>query len=451
MKSVQTFLGKNILVLGLAKSGLAAAKLLHKLGANVIVNDTKPYEENQAAKELEQLGISVICGHHPEDLLSSQNIEYIVKNPGILYSNIIIQQAEQMKLPIVTEIELAYAISEADIIAITGSNGKTTTTTLIYEMLKEDGQNPLIAGNIGNVACEVVQQATEENVIVMELSSFQLLGTLNFKPKIALLLNIFDAHLDYHGTKEEYMRAKQRIFLNQLENDYSVINANDENVKQLAKISKGKKVSFSTSSAHVNGAYMKDNQVFYQSESIIPIKEIVLPGEHSLENILAAVTVAKLRGVRNESIRKVLKTFSGVKHRLQYVGTIKGRLFFNDSKATNILATSKALSAFQQPTILLAGGLDRGNEFDELKSYMKNVKAVITFGQTAPKIERIATEIGIEQIKRVDNVEQAAFYAYEISEEHDVILLSPACASWDQYKTFEERGDIFIDAVHKLK
>lgn len=451
MKSVQDYQNKNILVLGLAKSGLAAAKLLHKLKANVIVNDLKPYEENLAAKELENLGMEVICGNHPLTLIDDYNIELIVKNPGIPYHNPIIEQALAKKIPIITEVELAYQISKAEIIAITGSNGKTTTTTLIYEMLKEGGKNPLLAGNIGNVACEVVQKANEDHIVVMEVSSFQLLGTDRFKPKISLLLNIFDAHLDYHGTKKEYMLAKQRIFLNQDKEDFSIINADDEHVMEMSHITKGNKVYFSTSSIVSNGAFIKENDIYYKDEKIISINEIVLPGEHNLENILASISAVKIFGVSNEAIKKVLSTFSGVKHRLEYVKTVNGRRFYNDSKATNILATSKALRAFSSPIILLAGGLDRGNEFDELRPYLKNVKAVITFGQTAPKIERVAKESGIEQIKRVDNVEQAAIKAYELSDENDVILLSPACASWDQYKTFEERGDIFINAVHKLK
>lgn len=451
MKTIDQFQKKHVLVLGLAKSGLAAAKLLHRLGARVVVNDMKPYEENEAAKELERLGIKVICGHHPVNLLDDEKVEYIVKNPGIPYTNILIQQATEKGIPIITEVELAYLISEAGIIAITGSNGKTTTTTLIYEMLKADGQKVLIAGNIGQVACEVCSQATKEHIVVMELSSFQLLGTIEFRPKIALLLNIFDAHLDYHGTKDAYMKAKQRIFMNQKEEDYSVINANDKHVVSLAEVTKGQKVRFSTTLTDTNGAYINDGKVYFRDEYIMDLKDIVLPGEHSLENILAAISVVKLKGVKNESIKKVLTTFQGVKHRLQYVATVNGRKFYNDSKATNILATEKALLAFRSPTILLAGGLDRGNEFDELKQAMRYVKAVVTFGETAPKIERVAKELGIEQIKRVDNVEQAAIYAYEISNEGDVILLSPACASWDQYKTFEQRGDIFINAVHKLK
>ncbi|MEK4175422.1 UDP-N-acetylmuramoyl-L-alanine--D-glutamate ligase [Aeribacillus pallidus] len=445
------YVDQNVLVLGLAKSGLRAAKLLHKLGARVTVNDMKPYEANDDVKELESLGIKLILGEHPEQLLEEHNIDIVVKNPGIPYTNPIVQKAASQNIPIITEVELAYQISEAEIIAITGSNGKTTTTTLIYEMLKADGKQPLLAGNIGNVACEVVQEATKEQIVVMEVSSFQLLGTIHFKPSVAVLLNIFNAHLDYHGTRENYMQAKGKIFSNQDDQSVAVINSDDQDVVRLSELSNGKKIYFSTNKEVSNGAYIQNESIWYDGEKIIDIKDIALVGKHNLENILAAICAVKAKNVGNKAIQKVLASFSGVKHRLQYVGEVSGRKFYNDSKATNILATTKALEAFSSPVVLLAGGLDRGNEFDELIPYFKHVKAVITFGQTAPKIKKAAKKAGIELIEHVDNVEQAVFAAFRISDIGDVILLSPACASWDQYKTFEERGDIFINAVHKLK
>jgi UDP-N-acetylmuramoylalanine--D-glutamate ligase len=450
LKNQEKFYGKNILVLGLAKSGEAAAKLLHELGANVTVNDQKPFNENERAKHLQELGIKVICGDHPLELLDS-DIDFLVKNPGIPYSNPLIKKAQEKKIPVITEVELAYQISEADFIGITGSNGKTTTTTLIFLMLEKGGKKPLIAGNIGTVACEVAKEAKKDEIIVTELSSFQLLGINEFKPKIAVLLNIYDAHLDYHGTREEYTKAKGRIFQNQTEEDFCVVNEDDSDVMRLANLHKGKIVPFSMKKQCKDGAYIKDNTIFFKEEPIIDINDIVLKGKHQLENILAAVSVAKLSGVRGDAIREVLTTFTGVKHRLQFVEEVNGRKFYNDSKATNILATQKALSAFDHKVILLAGGLDRGNSFDDLIPYLINVKSLITFGQTAPKIEEAGKIAGIDCIKRVDNVEQAVYAAYDLSEEGDIILLSPACASWDQYKTFEERGDIFIEAVHKLK
>lgn len=451
MKKICEYLHKKVLVIGLAKSGLAAAKLLKQLGANVTVNDLKASDKDAAVRELQELGIKVVCGDHPLSLIKDQSVNIVVKNPGIPYSNPIIDYAVQQNIPVITEVELAYKISEADIIGITGSNGKTTTTTLIYEMLKLDGKKPLIAGNIGTVACEVVQDATSENVIVMELSSFQLLGTIDFKPAIAICLNIFDAHLDYHGTKDEYVFAKGKIYGNQTQSDISIINFDDQEVCESSEKSRAEKLFFSTKTEIESGAYLKDDCIWFKQEKIIQLKDIVLPGSHNYENILAAISAVKIRGVSNESIITVLTSFKGVKHRLQFVDAVENRRFYNDSKATNILATSKALQSFTHPTILLAGGLDRGNEFDELKPYLKYVKAMILFGESAPKLERIAFEYGIEVIKRVDNVEQAVYSAFELSEKGDVILLSPACASWDQFKTFEERGDMFIHAVHKLK
>ncbi len=449
MKTVADYQGKNVLVLGMAKSGYAAAILLHQLGANVIVNDKTPFEENEMAQRLSNQGIEVVCGSHPLELLE-RSIAIVVKNPGIPYTNPLVAAAQQKEIPVITEVELAYRISEAPFIGITGSNGKTTTTTLTFEMLQEGNKRPLIAGNIGTVACEVAQTAKADEVIVTELSSFQLMGIETFHPKIAVLLNLFDAHLDYHGTKREYGLAKANLFKNQTPSDYSVVNADNEDVMELVKGSNGQKVYFSTVQLLPDGACVQNDALYFRGEKVIEIADIVLPGKHNLENILAAMSVAKLMGVSNEAIGSVLKRFTGVAHRLQYIAEVNGRKFYNDSKATNILATQKALSAFTKPVILLAGGLDRGNEFDELIPYFSHVKALVTFGQTAPKLIKAAEKAGMKSIKRVDNVEQAVQQAYELSEEENVILLSPACASWDQFKTFEDRGDMFIQAVHKL-
>ncbi|MCS0542933.1 UDP-N-acetylmuramoyl-L-alanine--D-glutamate ligase, partial [Aeromonas veronii] len=244
-----------------------------------------------------------------------------------------------------------------------------------------------------------------ENIIVTELSSFQLMGIEDFAPKIAVLLNIFDAHLDYHGTKEEYIKAKARIFENQTEANYCVINLDDKDVMFAAENVRSKKVPFSTTKVLNEGAYIKDQAIYFNDEKIIEINNIVLPGVHNLENILAAVAVAKLVSTPNTAIIEVLTSFTGVKHRLQYVTTIENRKFYNDSKATNILATKKAISAFEQPVILLAGGLDRGNEFDELVDELTRVKAMVLFGQTAKKLEKAGQLAGIEIVKIVDNVE----------------------------------------------
>lgn len=450
MKKITDYEHKKILVLGLAKSGIAAASLLHELGAFVTVNDQKPFEENPAAQSLLEKGIKVICGSHPPELLD-EGFELIVKNPGIPYTNPLVSKAVKMNIPIITEIELAYRVSEADFIGITGSNGKTTTTTLIFNMLEEASKNPLIAGNIGTVASEVAMKATSENKMVVELSSFQLMGVDQFKPHIAIITNVYEAHLDYHQTKENYARAKANITRNQTEDDFLIVNADQEELLELINFSKASLIPFSTKRYIEKGISVKEGKIVYFGEEVIDLKEVLLPGKHNQENIFAAIAAVKLLGVDNDAIKKVLTTFQGVEHRTQFVAKVGGIKFYNDSKATNILATKSALQAFDEPVVLLAGGLDRGNGFSELVPYMSNVKALILFGETAEKLEEAGREAGIQSIYHVDNVEEAVPVSFKASEPGDVVLLSPACASWDQYKTFEVRGNIFAQAVHKLK
>ncbi len=436
-------------MLGLAKSGVTAASLLHKLDAFVTVNDQKPLSENPAAQGLLQEGIKVITGSHPIELMD-EGFQYVIKNPGIPYTNPLIQKAIEKGIPVLTEVELAYLISEAEMIGITGTNGKTTTTTLLFEMLADGGQNPLIAGNIGTVASEVAQEAGPHNKMVVELSSFQLMGIEEFKPHIAIITNLYEAHLDYHGSLHDYWQAKVNITKNQTEDDFLIINDDQTHLIAAVAHTKAQVVPFSTTKEVLDGAYIKEDAIYFRDEFIVSLDDIVLPGAHNLENILSAVAACKLYDVPNESIRKVLSTFAGVKHRTQFVKEVEGRKFYNDSKATNSLATKSALNAFAGPTILLAGGLDRGNDFDDLIPYLKNVSTLIVFGETAQKLAETGRKAGIESIITVDNVEKAVPVAYEHSQPGDVILLSPACASWDQYRTFEERGDMFIQAVHML-
>jgi UDP-N-acetylmuramoylalanine--D-glutamate ligase len=437
----------RILVLGLAKSGTAAARALLQHGKQVRINDKSAKPEDRLIKELEDLGAEVFYGDHPLEALN--NMELVVKNPGISYDHPIVREAISKNIPVITEVELAYYLTESPIIGITGSNVKTTTTTLITKMIESSGIPVKVAGNIGIVATDVALSIDEDTTMVLELSSFQLQGTEKFRPNIAVLLNIYQAHLDYHKTFENYTAAKCNIFKNQTEEDYVVFNADDPIIMNEISHAKGRLVPFSVKNMTEDGAYISSGKIYFRGEEIIHVDDVVLVGNHNLENILAAVAAAKLRGAENEAIRNVLATFSGVKHRLQYVETIEGRKFYNDSKATNILATQKALASFTQPVILLAGGLDRGNEFTDLIPYLKNVKGMVLFGQTKGKLQQIAEQVHIPYIL-AENVEQAAEQAFHMSVEGDVILLSPACASWDQYRTFEERGDMFIQAVHRL-
>lgn len=448
MRKLQQFPYRRCLVLGLAKSGTAVSHLLLENGIQVIANDKNGTDTDESVVSLKNRGAEVFVGSHPLELLT--DVDVIIKNPGIPYENELLQEAIKRNIPILTEVELLYYYQVQPLIAITGSNGKTTSTMLTYEMLKSNAITYHLAGNIGHVASEVAKEMNDKDGMVAELSSFQLQGIERLKPKIAIVLNLFEAHLDYHHTIDNYQAAKANIFVNQDENDYLIFNADDERVTHMVANTKSTKIPFSRKRELSNGIYSTNKAIYFKREKIIDLDKLSLVGDHNLENILAAVGAAKLSGASNSAIVNVLTTFTGVKHRLQYVKSVEGRSFYNDSKATNILATEKALSAFNKPTILLAGGLDRGNGFNDLVSSMTNVKGMIVFGETAGKLRELAEKENIPYIYDASNMEQAVQQAYAISEAGDVILLSPACASWDQYKTFEERGDMFIDAVHKL-
>ncbi|HAQ7737705.1 TPA: UDP-N-acetylmuramoyl-L-alanine--D-glutamate ligase [Enterococcus faecium] len=453
MKKISTYENKKVLVLGLAKSGVSAAKLLHELGALVTVNDGKPFDENPEAQELLSLGIKVITGSHPIELLDEE-FSLMVKNPGIPYSHPLVAKAQEMGIPVITEVELAYEVAECPIIGITGTNGKTTTTTMTGLLLNAGADQGIarLAGNIGYPASGVAQEAKSEDKIVMELSSFQLMGITDFRPHIAVITNIYEAHIDYHGTRKEYVKAKWNLQKNMTEKDYLILNWNQSELQELAQRTKARVLPFSTKEVLEDGVYADDYSIYYKKEKIMEISELGVPGKHNVENALAAISVAKLYGISNEAIRETLHFFHGVPHRTQYVGEIQGRKFYNNSKATNILATKMALSGFEtSKVVLLAGGLDRGNTFDELIPSLKGIKAMVVFGQTKEKLMDAGKKAGIETIVTADSVEQAVPLALENSTDGDVVLLSPANASWDQYPNFETRGNRFMEAVNRLK
>ena len=448
MNTLRKFPYKHVLVLGLAKSGTAAAKALLRNDIDVRINDYHTNKDAEIVTELTKLGAEVIVGSHPLYVLDK--MEVIVKNPGIPYHNPVLQEAIKREIPIITEIELAARLlHQHDIIGITGSNGKTTTTTLVHQMLVESNEQVKLAGNIGVVATEVAETLEPDEALLLELSSFQLMGVRHFKPHVAALLNLFDAHLDYHGTLDEYVKAKTNIFVNQTSDDYLVYNLDDERVADVIQRAKANTIPFSMSKKHIAGAWLDDEYMYFKEEPVIALRDIVLVGDHNKENILAAIAIALLMGATKSGIYRVLTTFSGVEHRLQFVAKKHERLFYNDSKATNMLATEKALQSFEKPTILLAGGLDRGDEYDQLIPFLSHVKKMVVFGETANQLASLATKLGIV-VKKVHDVKEAVQVAYTLSEPGEVILLSPACASWDQYKTFEERGNMFIQAVHTL-
>ena len=449
MKTISKFANKKVLVLGLAKSGESAARLLDRLGAIVTVNDGKPFAENPAAQSLLEEGIKVVTGGHPLELLD-EDFEWMVKNPGIPYNNPMVMRALEKQIPVITEVELAYLISDAPIIGITGSNGKTTTTTMIAEVLTAGGQNGLLSGNIGFPASQVAQDAGKTDTLVMELSSFQLMGIEAFHPEIAVITNLMPTHLDYHGSFEEYVAAKWNIQKNMTASDYVVLNFNQDLAKELAKKTAAQVIPFSTQE-QVDGAYLDGDVLTFRGEAIMKASELGVPGSHNVENALATIAVAKLRGIDNQVIKETLAHFGGVKHRLQYVGEINQVKFYNDSKSTNILATQKALSGFDNSkVILIAGGLDRGNEFDELVSDIKGLKKMVILGESAARVKRAADQAEVSYLDASD-VRDATRKAFSVAEPGDIVLLSPANASWDMYKNFEVRGDEFLAVFKELK
>ena len=452
MKATTKYANKKILVLGLARSGVAAAKLLHQLGAFVTVNDGKPIDENPEAQELLALGMTVITGSHPIDLLD-EGFSLIVKNPGIPYTNPILENAIKREIPIVTEVEIAYEVSEAEFIGITGTNGKTTTTTMIHQLLNSGDRKgqARLAGNIGYPTSDVVLSATLEDVLVTELSSFQLMGVKEFTPKIGLITNIYEAHLDYHGSREEYVKAKWSLQQNMTSENVLILNGNQEELRELAKTTKAEVIFFATGKKELTGAYELEGQLYYHDEWIMAVSDLGVPGSHNVENALAAIIVAKLMSVSNEKIKETLTLFSGVPHRTEYIGEFSGVKIYNDSKATNILATEKALSGFSNDKlILIAGGLDRGNGFEELTPDIKGLKGLVTLGETAEKLAMAGNEADITNVVQVANMSEAVASAWQLSEPGDAILLSPACASWDQYKNFELRGDDFVKEIKQI-
>ena len=453
MLNEKKFEHKRVLVIGLAKSGVAVAKLLLHQGAIVTVNDRIPLEENPDAKSLIEEGIRVLAGSHPVDLLE-EHFDFVVKNPGIPYHNCMVEAAIKKGIPVYTEVEIAYHLLEGLIIGITGSNGKTTTTTLASLMLKESfpEREVYAAGNIGIPLSQLAEQSTKDDIYVSELSSFQLMGIDQFKPKIACIVNIFSAHLDYHGSREEYINAKLQITKNQTEEDYLVYNADyPELITLIEGNTKATLVPFSRKNTLEFGSSVKDDYIYFNNEKVIPVSTIQVPGTQNVENVLAAVAIAKLAGATNEGIEKAIKNFHGVKHRTQFIKEVNKRRFYNDSKATNIIATQTALRSFiNQSVILIAGGLDRKNGFDELVPDLTSVSGIVLYGETKEKLQEAAKVAGVPVIEVVNTLEEATKKAYKISKEEDIILLSPACASWDQFKNFEIRGDEFIRIVENL-
>lgn len=438
---------KRVLIVGFARSGAAAASLLVAEGANVIVSDPKLDWQDERVINLKDKGVS-FTDQQTEDLLVG--VDLIVKNPGIPYQISILQAALTEQIPIYTEVALAQRYIQGEWIALTGSNGKTTSVEMINAVISQaatDQHRVLVAGNIGTPVSEVAKQVRPSDTLITELSSFQLMGMPTAKPHIAIITNIFASHLDYHGTRENYIHAKMGITRNQTSEDYLVLNVDRPEWVELEKQTVAQIVPFSRLGLDQRGAYQMNGELYFRGEYIMDANQLSVPGEHNIENALVAIAVGRLEGISAAQIKQALQAFTGVEHRLQLVGNFAGRIVYNDSKATDIEATEMALSGFDQPVVLLAGGLDRGDDQGRLLAAIKkHVKALIVFGQTGQKLATVGKAAGIQVIE-VDNVEAAVKPAFELAQTDEVILLSPAAASWDQYPNFETRGTLFMEAV----
>lgn len=438
---------KKILVLGMARSGYEVSKLLSKYNNKIIITDKKDQNEEHI-NELKNLGVEFIKSEDPIELLDS-SFDLVIKNPGIRYDHPLILKANKLGIKVENEVEVAYHFlpKDAFIIAVTGSNGKTTTTTLCYEFAKKTGKNVHLGGNIGYPLSQIVSDVNDEDVVVLEISAQQLHDCYDFNPNVSILTNLTPVHIDFFGSYENYINHKLKIFMNHTNNNIAVLNKSNKDEFEATKNIKSKKVYFS--SIEEADACIRDNAIYYNGEKIIDIKDIKVKGKHNYENIMCAIIATKVLGITNEQIKEVLSTFTGVEHRIEFVKTINNRSFYNDSKATNVKSTEIALNSFDTPTILLLGGLDRGHSFEDLSDDLSHVKYIICYGETKNRIKDFADSKGID-CKVVDTLKDATLLAYELSSEGDTILLSPACASWDQFPDFETRGKLFKEVINSI-
>lgn len=449
-RGLQMSIKKKAFVLGMARSGYEAAKFLIGKDYEVVINDAKTAQNPEHVNELQYLGVKVVLGIHPEELFD-KSFDILVKNPGIPNNHIYVQKAAEFNIPVINELELAYRYfpKGLKIIGVTGTNGKTTVSTLIYKFLKEAGKSAYLMGNIGYPVCSFIPVLKDGDIAVMEVSDHQLCNVFEFRTDVSVMTNLFEAHVDFHGSYEKYKQVKKRIFNHHTENDIAILNLDNSEVMDLTRDIKSTRKYFSSLKPLDSGCSVTDGWIRYNNEKIIALEDIKIKGRHNYENAMAAIMAVKEFGVGDESIVNVLKTFGGVEHRLEYVRTVDNIDFYNDSKSTNITSTQIALSSFNKPTILLLGGLDRGHSFEELRPYLTYVKLIVAYGETKHRIEEFAGRCKIP-CRVVGNLEEATKTAYESAFPGDVVLLSPACASWDQFDNFEIRGNMFKAYIENL-
>ncbi len=446
---------KRVLVVGLGKSGLAAALFLRDRGARVTVSDTRSAAAlGDQIPALLEAGIMVEAGGH--GLLTFRRQDLIVVSPGVPLDTPEVKNAQQLGLTVIGELELASRFLQGDIVAITGSNGKTTTTTLIGQIFADAGLKTQAGGNIGLPVIELIPESTTDTWNVLEVSSFQLETTIEFHPKIALVLNITPDHLDRHKTFERYWAAKARITARQTPEDFLILNAEDPAAQRVASKTKAQIYWFSNLRQIKQGAFVHGETLFFlaqeggKPEPVLPVAEIPLKGAHNVENVLAAVCAAKLAGISSESIRTTVDTFKAVEHRLEWVKTVRGVEYYNDSKATNVDATMKALASFPSGIHLILGGKDKDSDYSQLAPLLRErVKTVYTIGSASEKIERELA--GVVKIVSAGTLDVAVNAAAGAAASGDVVLLAPACSSFDQFENYEHRGRAFREFVQALK
>ncbi len=444
--------GKRVLVVGLGKSGVASALFLKARGARVTVSDSKSEAElHDHIPVLLDNGIAVETGGHGERTFGQQDL--IVISPGVPVNAPALEPARRLSIPVIGEVELATRFLQGRLVAITGSNGKTTTTALAGDVVAAGGVKTLVGGNIGTPAISLVPESSEQTWTVLEISSFQLETIQTFHPQIAVVLNVTPDHLDRHGTFEVYWQAKRRIFENQTEDDFAVLNMDDLETAKMGQGLKSKLRWFSRKSEVDSGAFVREERIFYRDtqgdREIMPVADMQLKGAHNVENVLAAVAIGVIAGVAPEKIREAVKNFKAVEHRLEYVATVNGVEYYNDSKATNVDATMKALESFPKNIHIILGGKDKGSDYTVLKPLLQErVKRVYTIGAAAEKIESHIG--GSAEITRAGTIDVAVRKASEAARPGDVVVLAPACASFDQFNSYEHRGRVFKELVHAL-
>src|SRR5437660_5503825 len=443
---------KRVLVVGLGKSGVASALFLRSRGAQVTVSDSKPQE--QLSEEIPILldhGIIIETGGHGERTFHGQDL--IVVSPGVPADSPPLVQARALGEPVIGEIELAAQFLPKNIVAITGSNGKTTTTTLTGEIITAGGYPTRVGGNIGTPAISLVDTARPDSVIVLEVSSFQLETIQTFRPKLAVILNVTPDHLDRHRTFQTYVDAKARIFENQQSSDFAVLNEDDPTSHTLGDRTRAQVFWFSRKREVQRGACVRNEKIFFRDgqsqREVMLVSEIPLKGSHNVENVLAAVCAGVLMGCDPAKIRDAVRNFKAVEHRLEYVATVKGVDYFNDSKATNVDATINALESFPRGIHLILGGKDKGSDYTVLNDLLRErVKRVYTIGAAAEKIESHIK--GAAEVVHAESLDDAVRRAAAVAQAGDVVLLAPACASFDQFDNYEHRGRVFKEVVHRL-